>query len=380
MRKWYKKSLLEIHRFAYRHVLKPILFRCDPERVHDTFTFFGKTLGKTAGGRACVAWLYAYQHPMLEQTLLGISFPNPIGLSAGFDKNAELVDIMPSVGFGFEEVGSVTGEPCEGNAKPRLWRLPKSRGLVVHYGLKNDGCEVIAQRLQGKKREMPIGVSIAKTNNAETVDVERGIADYEKAFRTLHDIADYVTINISCPNAFGGEPFVTPERLELLLARLDSIPSSKPIFVKLPVDITTGELDALVAVMSRHRVHGIIIANLTKRRDRVEIDQKEIQCTGKGGMSGKPTFDTSNALIAHLFRTTGNQFVIMGSGGVFTAEDAYKKIRCGASLVQLITGMIFEGPQVIGDINSGLVELIKKDGFTHIHEAIGKDAEQESRV
>lgn len=359
-------------RVFYRRVVKPALFRFDPEHVHDAFVFLGRVIGATRMGRTCVALFCNYRHPLLEQTILGMHFVNPIGLSAGFDKNAVLINVIPSVGFGFEEIGSVTGEPCLGNAKPRLWRLPKSRGLVVNYGLKNDGCEVIAQRLKGKRFAIPVGVSIAKTNSPGTVGIQEGIADYEKAFRALHEIGDYITVNISCPNAYGGEPFASPERLELLLTRLDTIETSKPVFIKLPVDITIEELDVLATIMARHRVHGVIISNLTKQRDRKEIDQEEVRGITKGGISGKPTFDASNRLIAHLFQTTGRRFVIIGVGGIFTAQDAYEKIRCGASLVQLITGMIFEGPQLIGDLNRGLVELLKQDGLKNISEAIGR--------
>ncbi len=361
--------------WAYRHLLKPVLFRLDPERVHDGFTRLGRIIGATTLGRAGLSALCRYRHPMLEQSILGMRFANPIGLSAGFDKNGVLMDVIPSVGFGFEEVGSVTGEPCEGNPKPRLWRLPKSRGLVVNYGLKNDGCEAIRHRLEGRTFTIPVGVSVAKTNSPTTVNTEAGIADYAKAFSALHDVADYVTVNISCPNAYGGEPFANPERLELLLARLDQLPTSKPVFVKLPVDVTTEELDALVAVMSRHRVQGVVIANLMKTRDRTEIDQTEMQSVGRGGISGKPTYEASNRLIVHLFQTTGRKFVIVGSGGIFSAEDAYEKIRSGASLVQLITGMIFEGPQLIGEINRGLVRLLKRDEFSSISEAIGTGAQ-----
>lgn len=359
------------HRFAYQYLLKPILFRFYPEKVHDVFTFIGRALGATAIGRAGVAVLYRYQHPMLEQTILGIRFLNPIGLAAGFDKNALLTDIMPSVGFGFEEAGSITGEPCEGNPKPRLWRLPKSRALVVYYGLKNDGCETISRRLRGRRFGFPLGISIAKTASQQTVDLETGIADYEKAFRATHEIADYVTVNISCPNAFGGEPFTTPDRLDCLLEHLDKISTSKPIFLKLPVDISIEELDALVAVAMKHRVHGLIASNLTKQRDRKEINQDEIRAISKGGISGRPTFEASNELIAHLYKIVGNRFVIVGCGGVFCAQDAYEKIKCGASLVQLITGMIYQGPQLIGEINRGLVELLEKDGFKNISDAIG---------
>lgn len=361
----------QLSRWTYRYIVKPLLFRLDPEYVHDHVIWFGGKLGRTSVGKRIVRSLFYFEHPALVQNILDIRFPNPIGLTAGFDKNAELTSIVSAVGFGFEEIGSITGEPCDGNPKPRLWRLPKSKGLVVWYGLKNDGCIAIAKRLQGKPFDVPIGVSIAKTNSHATVDMNSGIADYEKAFRTLHSIADYVTVNISCPNAYGGEPFTDPERLELLLTRLDKIETAKPVFIKLPVDISTDELDALATVAAKHRVHGVIISNLTKQRDRKEIHQEEIHGLDKGGISGRPNFDASNRLISHLFRTMGGRFIIIGSGGVFTAADAYEKIRRGASLVQLATGMIFEGPQLIGEINKGLVRLLGRDGFKNIQDAIG---------
>lgn len=360
-----------VFRLGYKYVLKPFFFRQDPEDVHDRMTAVGEWLGKCAVGRAVTAASFRYRHPMLEQTILGIRFPNPVGLTAGFDKDARMTRIMPSVGFGFEEIGSVTGEPCEGNPKPRLWRLPKSQGLVVYYGLKNDGAEAISGRLRNERFEIPIGISVAKTNSPATVEVAAGLADYEKAFRAFLDIGDYFTLNVSCPNAFGGEPFGTPERLELLLSAIDRIETKKPVFVKLQADLSTAELDALVAVMERHRVHGVILTNLTKRRDRPTIVPEEIKNVPKGGISGKPVFDPSNDLISHLYRTKGKRFVIIGSGGVFTAEDAYEKIRRGASLIQLATGMIFRGPQTIGEINRGIVKLLRRDGYSNIADAVG---------
>jgi dihydroorotate dehydrogenase subfamily 2 len=357
--------------WLYKHIAKPFFFRQDPEKVHDRMTAIGEFLGRYAATKWITSQLFRYDNSSLGQTILGIRFSNPTGLAAGFDKNAQLTDILPSVGFGFEEIGSITGETCEGNAKPRLWRLPESKGLVVNYGLKNDGCEAIALRLGSKTFDFPIGTSIAKTNSRATVEVEAGIADYEKAFRAFSYIGQYFTINVSCPNAFGGEPFTDPSRLELLLARLDAIQTEKPIFLKLPVDLSIAELDALVAVAGRHRVHGIILSNLTKKRDRSEIKSEEISGITKGGISGKPTFDASNSLIKHLYKTTGSRFVIIGCGGIFSAEDAYEKIIRGASLVQLVTGMIFEGPQLIGEINRGLVSLIERDGFKNIKDVVG---------
>ncbi len=358
-------------RFGYRAIVKPIFFAQDPEVVHDRMTHAGSLLGRYGFLRAMTRFFFHFADPALEQDVCRIHFANPIGLAAGFDKNAQLTEILPCVGFGFEEAGSITGEYCEGNPKPRLWRLPESKGLVVYYGLKNDGSEAIAKRLRGKRFAFPVGISVAKTNDASTVEMEKGIADYEKAFRAFVDIGDYFTINISCPNAYGGEPFTTPASLDALLQRIDQIETQKPIFLKMPVDLTVTQLDELVAVADRHRVHGFVLSNLTKKRDREEIKQHEIQGIDKGGISGKPTAAASNALIAHLFKATNGRYIIVGCGGVFSAEDAYEKIRQGATLIQLITGMIFEGPQLIGEMNRGLVRLLQRDGYKNIKEAIG---------
>ena len=192
--------LTSFGRWTYIHVAKPYFLRQDPEAVHDRMIQLGKLLGRSKLTRGLAGGLFAYKNPSLEQTILGIHFANPVGLAAGFDKDAELTDILPAVGFGFEEVGSITGEACKGNPKPRIWRLPKSVGLVVHYGLKNDGSGAIASRLREKTFSIPIGTSIAKTNNATTVDLRAGIADYVKAFKAFTRIGSYFTINISCPD------------------------------------------------------------------------------------------------------------------------------------------------------------------------------------
>lgn len=359
-------------RAAYTNILKPIFFRIDPERVHDNMIRIGKNLEKYKITRAFTKKLFAYSHPMLEQTICEITFTNPVGLTAGFDKNAEIIPITASVGFGFTEIGSVTGEPCLGNPKPRLWRLPKSRALMVWYGLKNNGCEAIAKQLTGKIWEIPLGTSVARTNSADTIDINAGIADYAKAFHTMATIGDYTTVNISCPNTCGGEPFTTPERLEKLLAVLDAIPTQKPVFLKFPVDLSHEEVGALLEVADKHRVHGIILANLTKKKDAPTIKQKEITKDMKGGISGIPTKNLSTELLRYIFKKYKHRFILIGSGGIFTAEDAYEKIKAGASLLQLATGMIFEGPQLIGEINKDLVKLLKRDGFSSLEDARGK--------
>ncbi|MDP2630325.1 MAG: quinone-dependent dihydroorotate dehydrogenase [Candidatus Uhrbacteria bacterium] len=358
--------------FLYRTLAKPIFFSRDPEEVHDHMLRFGSFLGRYPITRSICSLLFDYSHPSLEQTILGVHFSNPVGLAAGFDKDAQLTDIVPSVGFGFSEVGSITGESCKGNAKPRLWRLKKSKGLMVYYGLKNDGCEEIAARLSKKKFRIPIGISVAKTNCQKTADVGAGIEDYVKAFQIMEPIGDYITVNISCPNAFGGEPFTDPERLNKLFTRLDSIPTQKPIFIKLSPELSEKEIDLVLECITRHRVHGIICTNLGKTRSNpalIDVDIPE-----KGGYGGRPAQKRSNELIAYVYKKTKGKYVIIGCGGVFTAQDAYTKIRLGASLIQMITGMIYQGPQVIGEINCGLVQLLKKDELDNISDAVGVDS------
>ncbi len=359
-------------KFFYKNILKKIFFRKDPEFVHDRMVRVGSFLGKYSRTKAFTRWLFQYKNSILEQNVCGIHFPNPVGLSAGFDKNAQLTDILPEVGFGFIEIGSITGEPCAGNPKPRLWRLPESQSLVVYYGLKNDGAEAIAKRLSEKHFAVPIGVSIAKTNCQETADTEAGVQDYVKAYRIMSDIGSYDTINISCPNAFGGQPFTDRERLDLLLTRLNAHRNKKPMFIKVSPDLSLSEVDDLIEVALLHKVDGVICSNLTKKRENEKI--RDANVPDKGGLSGKVVEDMANSHISYIYKKTQGKLVIMGVGGIFSAEDAYKKIRLGASLVQLITGMIFEGPQLIGEINYGLAQLLKKDGFKNISEAIGVDS------
>jgi len=364
----------QISRFFYKAVFRPIFFLIDPETTHQQMLVFGNFLGSNPFTKALTAFFFSYTNKVLEQKILGIKFPNPIGLAAGFDKDGVLTDIIPRVGFGFTEVGSITGDPCQGNPKPRLWRLVKSRGIVVYYGLKNEGCEKILARLKNKTFAIPIGVSIAKTNSPKTVAVEDGIADYVKAYKKFTNIGSYSTINISCPNAFGGQPFTDAGRLEALLTEIDKIATGKPLFLKMPPDLDKRKIDRIIEVAKRHKVAGFICTNLTDDRGNPKIARRitDKNVPKKGGISGKPVEGLANDLISYIYRKTNREFVIIGCGGVFSASDAYKKIKLGASLVQLITGMIFEGPQLISEINQGLVDLLKKDGFTNISQAIGR--------
>jgi len=361
----------------YQNIIKAIFFKFDPEFIHDGITFFGKLLGSNPLTKFIIKKALYYSNPKLEQNILGINFKNPVGLSAGFDKNANLLSILPEVGFGFEEIGSITLNSYEGNPKPRLYRLPKSKGIVVYYGLMNFGVKKIIERikrhLKHMNKEMKLGISIAKTNCKETAKEENGIEDYYQCMKYVEEnnVGDYYTINISCPNTFGGEPFTTEDRLERLLKKLSTLKKTKPVFIKMPINLSIEDFDKLLKVIIKYKMDGVIIGNLTKVRDS-ELIKDPIPENLKGGISGKPTFELSNKLIAYTYKNYKDKLIIMGVGGIFSAEDAYLKIKLGASLVQLITGLIFEGPQLIGEINRGLVKLLEKDGFKNISEAIGK--------
>lgn len=362
-----------IEGFLYRNVFKRIFFVFDPEYVHDRVTNIGIFVGSFALGKMFVKTMFGYSNKALEQTVAGMYFKNPIGLAAGFDKNGGLTQILPAVGFGFEEIGSVTGEPCAGNLGKRLWRLKNSQSLLVYYGLKNDGCEIISERLSKLKFEFPMGISVAKTNDQNTVNEASGIADYLKAYKALKEkgVGDYFTINISCPNAFGGEPFTDPEKLEHLLKALREMDSSfnKPIFLKMSAELPQDVIDQILELARKYKITGFVCTNLAKSRSNPNIKDQSVPEVG--GMSGKVLQDLSDELIEYIYKKYGKEFVLIGCGGIFTAEDAYRKIKKGATLLQMITGMIFEGPQVISDINLGLVELLKKDGYTNIYDAVG---------
>ncbi|MBI2338447.1 quinone-dependent dihydroorotate dehydrogenase [Candidatus Daviesbacteria bacterium] len=361
----------KITRSIYTNFLKPVFFSLDPEAVHDLITLTGRVLGSNYITKGLTGLLFSYSHKSLEQKLLGIKFSNPVGLAAGFDKDAKLTGILPFVGFGFTEIGTITGESCKGNPKPRLWRLKKSKGLVVYYGLKNNGCEEVSARLKHQKFAIPVITSIGKTNSPDTAGTAEGIKDYVKAYKAFTGTGDIFDINISCPNAFGGQPFSDPEKLHKLLLEIDKIQTKKPVFLKMPPDLTDDQLNGILKVVKKHKVAGFICSNLTKDRKKMKSKILDREIPEHGGISGKAVEDLSNSLIKNIYRKTGGKYIIIGCGGIFTAEDAYKKIKLGASLIQLITGMVFEGPQLISEINRDLVKLLEKDGYDNISEAIG---------
>jgi len=361
-----------ICRFLYKTLVKPLFFLFDPEHIHDGMTAFGSVLGRYSLTASLTRKFFSFGHPSLIQELHGITFQNPVGLSEGFDKDAHLVEILDDVGFGFTQVGSVTQHAYEGNPKPRLVRLPRSKSILVNYGLKSDGAQAVLNRLQKKRVSIPISISIAKTNSKENASDEEAIKDYVQTFEQFvsRGIGDLFTINISCPNTYGGEPFTTVERLDSLLGAVKMVKTEKPIFVKMPINLPWETFKLLLEVIVKHGLTGVIIGNLNKDRASVALADP-LSDDAKGNLSGLPTQALSNELIAKTYQEYGDALTIIGVGGIFSAEDAYEKIQRGASLVQLITGMIFEGPQLIGAINKGLVQLVERDGYQSVSEAVG---------
>ncbi len=358
----------------YTKLIKPLLFfLTEPEWIHDFMVRFGHAVGNYTFGRFLTRALFGFEDPALVQDVKGIRFENPIGLSAGFDKNAELINILPSLGFGYGQMGTITKKAYPGNEKPRLYRLKKSKSIVVNYGLKNEGVQKILERIRTSRHDKTVlGLSVGRTNSKETANAQLGIQDIYTCLANIieSDLGDLYTINISCPNLFGGESFTTKESLDTLLKTLYELPIEKPVFIKMPINLPWEDFDALLQVASRYNVDGVIIGNLNKDRHDQHIFDK-IPEGIKGSLSGLPTQKLSNELIFNTYKHYKDTFVIVGVGGVFNARDAYEKIKNGASLVQLITGLIFEGPQVVGQINKGLVKLLRADGYSHIREAIG---------
>lgn len=304
--------------------------------------------------------IYGYSGPHISKVVDGITYRTPILLSAGFDYNARLTRILGSIGLGGEEAGSVTARPCEGNPKPRLTRLPKSRSILVNKGLRNDGVDAVIERLKNspKDKDFVVGISIARTNDDKSVAVEEGIEDYKYSFKRLNEenIGDYYTINISCPNAFGGEAFITAPLLERLLGALKEVTCSKPVYVKMPINIPWSQFESLLQVIDRSGLNGVVIGNLNKNYESLE-DISEAPKVYKGGLSGKPCTHLSTDLIAKTRELYGRRFTIIGVGGVMSPETAIEKFDAGADLVQLITGMIYGGPGLIKKILKKYAEI-----------------------
>ena len=363
----------------YRYVMKPVFFTQDPERVHDRTVRMGSVLGSNAITRKLTKVFLSYEDPILKQNIFGIEFNNPLGLSAGYDYDGHVSKAMKEVGFGFNTVGTVSYHSYEGNTPPRLGRLPNSKSLFVNKGFKSDGAEVIAKRMDSKGlNDNIVGVSVGSSNICDVDTIEKAIADYISTLNIFkdRDYVKYFEINISCPNTAMTESFVDRKNFSSLLSRIKDLDVRQPFFIKMPNEVSVEKAWEIVQTAIEHSINGFIFSNLVKDRNNPVFDQKEIEKFKglKGNFSGKPTFENSNRLIRHTRQKYGKDVVIVGAGGIFNAEDAYTKIRAGANLIQMITGLIFGGPQVVGEINKGLAVLLHRDGFGSISEAVGTGA------
>lgn len=361
----------------YQKVLRPVLFKFDAEKVHNFVISFGNKISNYQLAKSLIKKLYYYENERLNLNRFNINFKNPIGLAAGFDKNALLTRVIPYFGFGFMEVGSITAKKCEGNPKPRLFRLPEDKSIVVNYGLYNDGAVSISKHLHNKKFLIPTGISIAKTND-KNITGENAIKDYCKSFKLFKSIGSYTTINISCPNAENGTTFCEDSLLlEKLLIEINKIETKKPSLLKISPDINEEQLIKIIKLTKKYNIGGLIISNLSKNRGKLKLKTKKyIVNSYLGGISGKPIQEISNNLLKKTYTLSKGKISIIGCGGIFNAEDAYKKLKLGASLVQLLTGMIYQGPGIVKEINQGLITLMKKDGFNDINEVIGYKSNQ----
>ncbi len=361
----------------YSAILKPLLFKLDAEKAHH-IVVDGLAIGaKVPGFNALLHAMYGVKPaPELMTDVFGISFPHPVGLAAGLDKNGKSLDGFSSIGFGFAEAGTVTPVGQPGNEQPRLFRLPPDEALINRMGFNNEGAAAMAGYLKKRKiNRIPIAINIGK--NKATPN-EQAHLDYEACIRALYAYGDFFVVNISSPNTQGLRDLQHGEELKKLLHTVVTEMNNqsnrfgsrvKPVLVKIAPDMTDEELSSTVDTIMQSGVSGIIASNTTLSRDGLTHDNKK----ETGGLSGIPLTKRSTEVIRAVYKQTGGKIPIVGSGGIFSAQDAYDKIRAGASLVEIYTALIYKGPGVLRELTDGLVACLRKDGYRNIAEAVGAD-------
>lgn len=346
---------------------RPMLFKLPPERAHK----FGKLILEFEQSSTILQTLtrshYQYRHPMLETDVFGLSFPSPVGTAAGFDKDGEVSNAIADLGSGTTEVGTVTPRPQTGNPQPRLFRLPKDEGMINRLAFNGAGAEWVRTQFdENGLPDIPVGVNIGKMNDSTE---EEAIEDYREVLETLRGYPDYFVVNVSCPNTPEEYDEQSPEHLSAVFSTLNEVKAEEtPLLVKVGPDSPREGLVDLVDIVHEFDLDGIIATNTTT--DHSELDSGHAR--EWGGVSGKPLEASATKTVRTLADLT--DLPIIGVGGVRDAESAYRKIRAGASLVQLYTGLVYGGPSTIRRINEGLIELLKRDGFEFIEEAVGADS------
>jgi len=362
---------------AYQYGLRPLLFALDPEVAHNLAIATCRRISKSSALQAIAKSSFNYSDSRLSQTLWNLKFENPVGLAAGFDKNAEAIGAWSNLGFGFAEVGTITAQGQSGNPQPRLFRLPSDLAVLNRMGFNNQGAKAIADHLQSYlqkyKLKVPLGINLGKSKVTELAEAK---FDYAESLQLLYQFGDYFVVNVSSPNTPNLRDLQATAQLSAILAELSPINTqNKPILVKIAPDLNNADIVEVVKVCQEYGVAGLIATNTTISRQNLVTTHLSI--TGNpvdselGGISGQPVRDRSLAVINLIWETTQGKLPIVGVGGIFTAEDAWQKIIAGASIVQVYTGLIYEGPMMVKQILQGLVKKLEAHGLDNIQQAIG---------
>jgi dihydroorotate dehydrogenase len=336
-------------------LIKPLLFQFDPEIIHYVVTGALRRVNRIWGVKSFLKNLYQLEDQQLAREVFGLKFKNPLGLAAGFDKNASMIEELAQFGFGFIEIGTVTPLPQPGNEKPRMFRLPQDDALINRMGFNNQGVDVVAARLkQVDRKGLIIGGNIGKNKLTPNEDA---VSDYIKCFDRLFDVVDYFVVNVSSPNTPGLRELQEKEPLKHILNTLQQRNNknqiSRPILLKIAPDLTNSQLDDIIEIVMETKIAGLIATNTTISRD--DLVSSENLKKESGGLSGKPLTVRSTEVIRYLSEHSNKSFVIIGVGGIHSPEDAIEKIQAGASLIQLYTGFIYEGPGLVKRILKGLL-------------------------
>lgn len=341
----------------YKLFIRPILFCFDPEKVHYLTLWLLQFICKFPFTSSIIKAFYNIESNKLQQEIFGINFKNPVGLAAGFDKNGKYIKELANLGFGFIEIGTVTPLPQNGNPKKRLFRLSNDQAIINRMGINNDGSEICAERLQKMKSNIIIGGNIGKNTTTEN---EKAADDYISNFKILHPYVDYFVLNVSCPNVSNFSKLQDVEFLRNLIPELKAYnlqqDNSKPILIKISPDLNNEQLDETINLITKEKIDGIIATNTTTKRDNLLADYSTLNKIGSGGLSGLPLKKRSTEIIKYIAKKTNNKTPIIGVGGIMTAEDAIEKINAGASLVQIYTGFIYNGPSLIKKINKKILQ------------------------
>lgn len=341
----------------YKFIFKPILFLLSPEKAHHTSLFILRVLCLLPGMQSAIRLLFTFQNPKLEREKLGLKFRNPVGLAAGFDKNAEYIELMDLLGFGFIEIGTVTPKPQSGNPKPRLFRLPKDQALINRMGFNNEGVDAAVERLKRiKNKGIIIGGNIGKNKSTPN---ENAVRDYEICFDKLFPFVDYFVVNVSSPNTPGLRSLQDPAALKIIFESLQKRNAAqvkpKPILVKIAPDLEYSAITEIVELVIEQKLSGIIATNTTISRSDLSTETSKITMIGNGGLSGEPVRKISSEIVSFIKEKAGDQLVIIGVGGIQKPEDAKEKIEAGADLIQIYTGFIYEGPSTVKRICQHLI-------------------------